>query len=90
MKDLITVRSKASEKVVPKICAKVKRIVPNAPTTQTIEVIFRNLRTFSPEVVKKPSLLMTRNAIDSKAPTVAKPPIKLRNLKTVVRKFIGF
>ena len=88
-KDRITVRSKASESVVPKICANVKRIVQMAPITQMVELIFSSLRTFSPEVVKKPSLLITRNAIDNKAPTAAKPPIKLRNLNTVVNRFIG-
>ena len=90
MKERRPVISKASERVVPKICAKVKIIVPNAPTTQIAEAILSSARTFSPEVVKKPSLLMTRNAIDSKAPTAAKPPIKLRNLNVVVKRFIGY
>ena len=54
MKDRMTVRSKASETVVPKICAKVKMTVPKAPITQIVEVIFRSLRTFSPEVVRNP------------------------------------
>jgi hypothetical protein len=54
MKDRITVRSKASAIVVPKICAKGKMTVPKAPITQIVEVIFSRLRTFSPEVVRKP------------------------------------
>ena len=88
MKERMTVRSNASEIVVPNICAKVKMIVPNAPTTQIVELIFSNLRTFSPDVDKNPSLLITRNAMDNKAPTAAKPPIKLRNLNVVVKRFI--
>jgi hypothetical protein len=63
-------------------------IVPKEPTTQIVEEILRNVRTFSPDVVKNPSLLMTRNAMDNKAPTAAKPPIKLRNLNAVVKRFI--
>jgi hypothetical protein len=84
----MTVKSKASEIVVPRICARVKMIVPKEPTTQIVEEILRNVRTFSPDVVKNPSLLMTRNAMDNKAPTAAKPPIKLRNLNAVVKRFI--
>jgi hypothetical protein len=64
-------------------------IVPKAPITQIMELIFRSLRTFSPDVVKNPSLLITRKAIDNKEPTTAKPPIKLRNLKVVNKRFIG-
>jgi hypothetical protein len=90
MKERITVKSKASETVVPKICAKVKMTVPKAPTTQIVELTLRKLRTFSPEVVKNPSLFTTRNAIDNKAPTTANPPIKLRNLNAVVKRFIGY
>ena len=90
IKERITVRSNASESVVPKIWAKVEMIVPNAPITQIVELIFKSLRTFSPDVVKNPSLLMTRNAMDNKAPTTANPPIKLRNLNAVVKRFIDY
>jgi hypothetical protein len=90
IKERITVRSNASETVVPKICAKVKMIVPKAPITQIVELTFKRVRIFSPDVVKNPSLLMTRNAMDNKAPTTAKPPIKLRNLNVVVKRFIDY
>jgi hypothetical protein len=89
MKERITVTSKASERVVPKIWAKVKIIVPKAPTTHNAELIRKRLRSFSPEVVKNPSLLMRRKAIANNAPTVANPPNKFRNLKAVVNEFIG-
>jgi hypothetical protein len=64
-------------------------MVPTAPRSQTAEEIVKKRRSFSPEVLKNPSLLITKKAIASKAPTAEKPPIKLRNLNAVVRRFIG-
>jgi hypothetical protein len=90
MKDLMTVVSNASDRVVPRICAKVKRIVPNAPMTQMTAEILSNRRSFSPEVERYPSLLTRRKAIAKSEPMTEIPPTRLRNLKLVARRFIDW
>ena len=81
--------SNATDMDWPKIEAKVKIIVPNAPTAHVKLAIHKILRSFNAEVESFPFVSSKRNAMARSVPITAKLPIRDKYLKTVLKAIIG-